>query len=198
MQTRTVQAGGGVLALANKVEMIVEAGDLPDFGHGKAHPVGKRRKMARRQMPEMVLNACEGFDQQIAARRFIGPRMAAISAPRCGIDKPAFRLVIAFATAGFLSLATVRRRACFVHLEFPLIIRAGLAPTRRASRLLLSPLAARQSPPIAPLGDAIRMLFAVVPRRSGSSVFTSSMTSQLIICLPAFGKFTVTLLPTTD
>ena len=88
----------GCFALANKVEMIVEAGDFPDFGHGKAHPVGKRREMTRRQMPEPVLNGVKAFDQQIAARRCRAEKLLDFR-QGCGIDESPLRFVIALAAA---------------------------------------------------------------------------------------------------
>ena len=88
----------GCFALANKVEMVVEAGDFPDFGHGKAHPVGKRRKMTRRQMPEPVLDGMKAFDQQIAARRCRAEKLLDFR-QGCGIDESPLRFVIALAAA---------------------------------------------------------------------------------------------------
>ena len=100
-------AGGrGILALADKVEMIIEAGDFPDFRHRQSHPGCQRRQMARRKMVELILQAMQIFDQQVAAR-CLGAKTSLDFAKRGRVGKPALRLVIAAATAGFAALPPV-------------------------------------------------------------------------------------------
>ena len=82
---------------ADEVEMVIEAGNLPDFGHGKAHPVGEGGEMPCRQMVVVVLNDVKAFDQMIAAWRLRAEQFLDFGTSR-QIDKAALRLVIAFST----------------------------------------------------------------------------------------------------
>ena len=82
---------------ADEVEMVIEAGNLPDFGHGKAHPVGEGGEMPCRQMVVVVLNDVKAFDQMIAAWRLRAEQLLNFGTSR-QIDKAALRLVIAFST----------------------------------------------------------------------------------------------------
>ena len=77
--------------------MVIEAGNLPDFGHGKAHPVGEGGEMLCRQMVVVVLNDVKAFDQMIAAWRLRAEQFLDFGTSR-QIDKAALRLVIAFST----------------------------------------------------------------------------------------------------
>ena len=77
--------------------MVIEAGNLPDFGHGKAHPVGEGGEMPCRQMVVVILNDVEAFDQMIASWRFCSEQFLYFGASS-KFDKAALRLVFAFST----------------------------------------------------------------------------------------------------
>ena len=77
--------------------MVIEAGDFPDFGHRKAHPVGESGKMTCRQMVVVVLNDVEAFDQMIASWRLCSEQFLDFGTS-CKFDKAALRLVFAFST----------------------------------------------------------------------------------------------------
>ena len=60
--------GRGSFTLAHQIEMIVKAGNFPDFGHRQPHQMRQCGKVPGREMLVRILNDMQIFDQHIALR----------------------------------------------------------------------------------------------------------------------------------
>ena len=114
------------LALLDHVEMGVEGRDLVDLGLGKAHLVGKRRQMRRRQMAVAVLDQVEMLDQEIAPARPLAEQGAHLLERRI-LELAALRMTAVAPLAALPMLADLA-------LDHPRSYLAPRAPRRRGVR----------------------------------------------------------------
>ena len=84
-QTRTVIAGGAVVALLHHVEVVIERRHLVDLGHRHLHLSREGDEMRGRQTPVAVLNLVQVLDQQVAAAGLVAQQRPHVF-PRLGID----------------------------------------------------------------------------------------------------------------